>query len=238
MNTFSPVTLESHFNKMNTRFNSSNLSCSIAVSRREREREQPAAETDNRVEGRRWNIHAVRLCLHRKFVISPQSFDSSMCLFANGFTRRQREPMSSSVWRTWASDTDWWEGEVRSRQQIWISHSWNIHTYCIHECVDRHVLCKELSFLFEVNTFIQQECIILINNNSKTKKRKIYISNKWCSFDLSIYQSPEKILSRTTVFNIVNNKKILMYQKLKLKLVHFVQSHFFICLLNRHTVNI
>ncbi len=227
MNTFSPVTLESHFNKMNTRCNSSNLSCSIAVSRREREREQPAAETDNRVEGRRWNIHAVRLCLHRKLVISPQSFDSSMCLFANGFTRRQREPMSSSVWRTGASDRLMGRGsEVKT---TYLNKPQLKHTYCIHECVDRHVLCKDLFFLFEVNTFIQQECIILINNNSKTKKRKIYISNKCCSFDLSIYQSPEKILSRTTVFNIVNNKKIPMYQKLKLKLVNFVQSHFCIC---------
>ncbi len=80
--------------------------------------------------------------------------------------------MSSSVWRTRASDRLMGRGsEVKTTN---LNKPQLKHTYCIHECVDRHVLSKDLSFLFEVNTFIQQECIILINKNSKTKEVELF----------------------------------------------------------------
>ncbi len=63
--------------------------------------------------------------------------------------------------------------------------------------------------LFSQDAFIWSEVtvktFIMLQNISK--------SNKCCSFELSIHQSIQKRLWRTTVFNIVNNQKCLLSSK-------------------------
>ncbi len=101
--------------------------------------------------------------------------------------------------------------------------SWNISDYC--QCWKQlcwRICLLHYHFLKEMNTFLQQGCIKFIESNSKDiyNVTKIYISNKRCSFELSIhlwflknkmYQFPQN--SSTTVFNIDNNQKCFLSSK-------------------------
>ncbi len=70
----------------------------------------------------------------------------------------------------------------------------------------------------KINTFIQQGCIKLIKSESKDfyNVTKDYISNKCCSFELSISQRIlEENVSKyeVTVFNIDDNQKCFLSSK-------------------------